>query len=125
MDQYLSAGCFVSYLIEERNLFKFRQLYLTADYLTVYGQTLAELEEDWITSLRDSTDVLPFDTAGLVRVIADIDLAYRRLWANFEGTASQLIAYGELNRGRLSWRQGRPSLAEEYVDRAESLLSSD
>jgi len=126
MDQYFAVGCFVGYLIEqEEDSSAFAQLYTMGDYRAAYGRRLTQLESDWITSLRDAADALPFDPVELVRVAAEVDDAYRRLWDGFEGTPSQLAAYQRLDRARVALLQGRLSTAQEHLQLFESLLSAE
>lgn len=49
---YLEAGSFTKYLINHYSYNKFREVYYTADYLSVYGKSLSELEREWLSSLR-------------------------------------------------------------------------
>jgi LysM repeat protein len=122
LDQYFAAGCFVGYLIERESWAKFAQVYLNGDYSAVYGRTLNRLELDWIFSLRDAADDLPFDPDELVRIAAEVDDAYRRLWADFEGTPLQFAAYERLDRARLALLQGRLGAAQEHLEVFETLL---
>src|SRR5262245_34723630 len=60
---YIIAGSFVKFLIENRGLARFRDLYETTDYAKAYGQSLATLEQAWRASLADgrrsSVDMAP------------------------------------------------------------------
>jgi hypothetical protein len=50
---YILAGSFVGFLLERYGLARFRRLYETEDYETVYGQSFATLETAWRVSLPD------------------------------------------------------------------------
>lgn len=50
---YILAGSFVGFLLERYGLARFRRLYETEDYETVYGKSLATLETEWRVSLAD------------------------------------------------------------------------
>ena len=49
---YVLAGSFVEFLIERYGLPKFRALYESANYESVYGDSFGELERQWRTSLQ-------------------------------------------------------------------------
>jgi len=121
-DQYLAAGCFVGYLIETQGAATFGQVYTGGDYRAVYGRTLNQLESEWMASLNEAQVELPFDPAELVRIAAEIDDAYRRLWPEFEGAPAQLAVYGRLDRARLALLQGRLGAAQEHLAAVEELL---
>jgi LysM repeat protein len=122
LDQYLAAGCFVGHLIETEGTSTFSEVYLNGDYRAVYGRTLTQLESDWIAALGEAAEDLPFDAAELAEVATQVDDAYRRLWADFEGTPAQFIAYARLDRARLSLWQGRLTAAQEHLQVLETLL---
>ena len=122
LDQYLAAGCFVGYLIEEKGASAFGEVYLDGDYSAAYGQSLNQLESDWIVSLRDAAAELPFAPDELVQIVTAVDDAYRRLWAGFAGTPAQFTAYQRLDRARLSLLQGRLGAAREHLELFETLL---
>ncbi len=123
-DQYLAAGCFVGYLIETQGVATFEQVYTGGDYRAVYGRTLDQLESEWIASLVEAQVELPFDPAELVRIAAEIDDAYRRLWAEFEGAPAQFAIYERLDRARLALLQGRLGAAQEHLELAAPLLET-
>jgi hypothetical protein len=120
LDQYFAAGCFVGYLIEKENWSTFAQVYLSGDYDAVYGQRLNQIEADWIATLREAAAELPFDPDELVRLAAEVDDGYRRLWADLP--SAQSAAYRRLDRARLALLQGRLSTAQEHLDAFEELL---
>lgn len=122
LDQYLAAGCFVGHLIETEGISTFSQVYLNGDYRAVYGRTLNQLESDWLVTLSEPPADLPFDAAELTQVATRVDDAYRRLWADFEGTPAQFLAYARLDRARLSLWQGRLAAAQVHLDALEALL---
>jgi hypothetical protein len=109
-------------LIETEGISAFSEVYLNGDYRAVYGRTLGQLESDWRAALGEAADDLPFDAAELVQIAIQVDDAYRRLWADFEGTPAQFIAYARLDRARLSLWQGRLTAAQEHLQVLETLL---
>ncbi len=125
LDQYFAAGCLVGYLIEKEGASTFGQIYLDGDYDAVYGQTLNQLEADWIAALQDVAEGLPFDPEELVRIASELDEAYRRLWADFEGTPEQFTTYEQLDRARLALLQGRLSAAQQHLDQLAAPQSSE
>ncbi len=56
---YIIAGSFVGFLIENRGLARFRDLYETTDYAKAYGQSLATLEQEWRASLAKKAATRP------------------------------------------------------------------
>jgi hypothetical protein len=122
LDQYLAAGCFVGYLIEDKGASAFSELYLDGDYRAAYGQSLNQLESEWIVSLEDAAEDIPFAPDELVQTTTAVDDAYRRLWADFAGTPAQFRAYRRLDRARLSLLQGRLGAAREHLELFGTLL---
>ena len=72
--------------------------------------------------MQDTAQELPFPPDELVQIVTAVDDAYRRLWADFEGSPAQFIAYQRLDRARLSLLQGRLSIAQEHLESFETLL---
>jgi hypothetical protein len=52
MTAYILAGSFVGFLIERYELARFRQLYETESYESVYGKSFQELEQEWREQLQ-------------------------------------------------------------------------
>lgn len=119
LDQYFAAGCFVGYLIETGDGAAFAELYSSGDYRAVYGRTLNQLESDWIAALQQAADDLPFDPDELVQTVVELNDAYRRLWADFEGTPTQFAVYERLDRARVAVLQGRLDDAQEHLSMLE------
>jgi len=49
---YVLAGSFVGFLIERYAVTRFRRVYETEDYDTVYGKSFGALEREWRASLQ-------------------------------------------------------------------------
>ncbi len=122
LDQHLAAGCFIGYLIETLGESTFGQVYLSGNYRAVYDKTLDQLVSDWIATLREAADDLPFDADELVRTATEVNDAYRRLWTDFEGTPTQFAAYEQLDRARMALLQGRLGVAQDHLQMLEELL---
>lgn len=106
LQNYYAAGCFAQYLIETHGLDKFRALYRSGDYASVYGAPVETLEEAWIAKL-DGVDVaLPFEPEALVNATSAVGRAYTTLFANFRGTAAQRTAYQTLDAARIALLAG-------------------
>jgi hypothetical protein len=119
LDQYFAAGCFVGYLIETGEGAAFAELYSSGDYRAVYGRPLNQLESDWIAALQQAADDLPFDPDELVQTVVELNDAYLRLWADFEGTPTQFAVYERLGRARVAVLQGRLDDAQEHLGMLE------
>jgi LysM repeat protein len=127
-DQYLAAGCFVGYLIEQEGWEAFTQVYASGDYQAVYGQSLTQLEQGWTRYLQNSTEQLPLDKTQeeplepdeLVRTLAAVDDAYRLLWDDFAGTPAQFDRYRQLDQARLAALRGQLNVARELLPAPES-----
>jgi LysM repeat protein len=122
LDQYLAAGCFVAYLIETEGLSAFSDVYLSGDYQSVYGKTLEQLAADWTAVLRDTEEDFTFDPDALVQIASDVNEAYRRLWAEFEGTPAQFSTYDHLDRARMALLQGRLDAAQGHLEQIKEPL---
>ena len=122
LEQYFTAGCFVSYLIEREGETAFVEVYLSGDYRAVYERSLGQLEADWMAALGDAADDLSFDPDDMVSIVADVNDAYLRLWADFEGTPPEFTAYGWLDRARMAVLQGRLGAARGHLEMAEEFL---
>jgi len=121
---YYAAGCFVQYLIETYGSEKFGQLYSTGDYTGVYGQSLAALEQEWISYIEASELSLPFTPDGLVEAVDAVGTAYDELFANFQGTQAQMVAYLELDEARLALLEGRLEDSATYLAEFRRVLNS-
>lgn len=122
LDQYFAAGCFVGYLIEREGEAALAEVYLSGDYRAVYGRSLGQLEADWMAALGEAADDLTFDPDEMVSLVSDMNDAYLRLWADFEGTPPEFSAYGWLDRARVAVLQGRLGAAREHLAMAEEYL---
>jgi hypothetical protein len=129
-DQYLAAGCFVGYLIEQEGWEAFAQVYTSGDYRAAYEQTLAQLEQGWTRYLQNSAETLPLDETqeapieadALVRTLTAVDEAYRLLWEDFAGTPAQFDRYRQLDQARLAALKGQLSVAREFLPALETPL---
>jgi hypothetical protein len=116
LDQHFAAGCFVAFLIEEQGAAAFDGLYVSGDYLDVYGQPLDQLEAEWMASLAPMAEELSVAAADLVRLTTAVNEAYAELWAEFEGTPAQMSTYRQLGRARLSLLQGQLDRVQEQLE---------
>jgi LysM repeat protein len=123
LDQYLAAGCFIGHLIETEGTVAYSQVYLNGNYSAAYGKTLEQLVFEWGASLRSTAEETPVDPDELVEVITEINDAYRRLWADFEGTSVEMAAYQWLDRARSALLQGNLEAAQQHLNALEALLS--
>jgi hypothetical protein len=121
LDQYFAAGCFVAFLMEEKGAATFDELYVSGEYLDLYGQSLDQLEAEWMASLTSMAEGISVDAMDLVRLTTAVNEAYTELWADFEGTPAQMNTYRQLGRVRLSLLQGQLDRVQEQL---ENLLGS-
>lgn len=124
LDTYYAAGCFVQYLIEKYGIGNFAEVYYTGDYYSVYGQSLKDLETEWIVTLEDSDHSLSFDPHRLEHYVAEVAAAYDRLFSNFTATTAQMNAYWDLDQARIDVLQGRFDDAEIHLTSFDQLLSN-
>jgi LysM repeat protein len=116
LENYYAAGCFVQYLIEQYGAAAFGQLYPSGDFVAVYGKTVETLEAEWIDELTADPVALPFAPADLVAAVADLEAAYRALFADFSGSPDQLAAYWALDAKRVALLEGRLGPAQQDID---------
>jgi LysM repeat protein len=121
---YYAAGCFVQYLIETYGPEKFGQFYPTGDYTGVYSQSLAALEQEWISHIEASELSTPFAPSDLIEAVDAIGIAYDELFANFQGTQTQMAAYLELDKARLALLEGRLEDSAIYLAEFRRVLNS-
>ena len=102
LENYYTAGGFVLYLVKTYGLEPFSRLYTTSSFEKIYGKTLAELEQEWRTSLKQAP--LPGDLAPaeLVQAVRTFESAYRDFVPTFIGLPRQQQAYYELDQARLA-----------------------
>lgn len=125
LDAYNAAGCFVKYLIEKYGTDKFAEVYHTGDYYSVYGQDLASLEAEWRTSLESSDYSIPFDPGKLAYYVAEVADAYDRLFVNFTGTTTQMMAYREVDKARNALLQGHFDDTATHLATFDALLAEE
>jgi hypothetical protein len=121
---YYAAGCFVQYLIETYGSEKFGQLYSTGDYTGVYSQSLAALEQEWISHIEASELSTPFAPSDLIEAVDAVGTAYDELFANFQGTQTQMAAYLELDKARLALLEGQLEDSATYLAEFRRVLNS-
>lgn len=97
LEHYYAAGCFVQFLIERHGVAALAQLYPTSDYAGVYGQTLAELEAEWLATTAARPISTALDPAALVTAVTETKRAYLDLLVNFDGRPEQVDAYRRLD----------------------------
>jgi len=106
LQNYYAAGCFVQYLIETYGMEKFRALYRSGDYESVYALSLEALEEAWIAELESVDMDMAFEPQALVNAVAAVGRFYTTLFANFRGTPAQLATYRTLDAARIALLEG-------------------
>lgn len=122
LDTYYTAGCFVQYLIEQYGPEKFAEVYHTGNYTGIYGQSLADIEADWIAALEAANYSLSFNPDDLVYYVEEVGAAYDRLFTGFTVTETQMEAYQELDRARIALLQGHLNDVEKHLTVFENLL---
>lgn len=113
---YYSAGGFVRYLIQTYGADKFAKLYTTADYSTVYGETLGVLQDAWLATLEAAVLPAGLDPGALVSHVEAVQQGYTDLFDGFSGTPDQMAAYRVLDQARISVLAGRFAEADAYLD---------
>lgn len=108
---YNLSGCFVAYLLQTYGLEKFDMVYESGDYVRVYGNSLAELDQEWqswLTSVPVSVN-----SQQLINTVNNVALAYQTyLAASSGGVHANWNAYLHLNRARLVANRGQFVQAE-------------
>jgi hypothetical protein len=122
LDLYVAAGCFVGYLVEEYGIADFKQLFTSGDYAAIYGRAQARLETEWLETLEPIGDELAFEAEDLVTAMAEVAETYDRLFADFDGTPSQMAAYRELDQARIAMLQARFEEGRDHLSEFEALL---
>lgn len=115
LQNYYAAGCFAEYLIEAHGIDKFRTVYRSGDYESVYGASLETLEEAWIADIETSAVSLPFEPEALVNAVAAVGRAYTTWSANFRGTTAQRTAYQTLDAARIALLTGDLATVNEKL----------
>lgn len=106
LPNYYTAGCFVQYLIETYGVEKFGQLYPTSNYSGLYGQSLAALEAEWLSTV-DAAPPVALDPTALVTAVEQVGQAYSDLFDSFIGQPNELAAYPFVDAARLAVLEGR------------------
>ncbi len=124
LPNYYAAGCFVQYLIQMYGPEKFGKLYATGNYTSVYGKSLAALEEAWIANIEFSNAEIPFDPTDLIAAVDAVSSGYTTLFADFSGTSSQLSAYEALDAARIALLEGEfDTVGQRLADFQQALES--
>jgi len=125
LPNYYAAGCFVQYLTETYGPEKFGQLYPTGDYVGVYGQSLAALEQEWLSYIDASELSMQFAPSNLIEAVDAVGTAYDELFADFQGTPTEMVAYQELDKARLALLEGRLEDSATHLTEFRQILNSD
>ncbi len=115
LQNYYAAGCFVEYLIETYGTNKFRAVYRSGDYESVYGASLEALEAAWIADIEANAVPIPFEPGALVNAVAVVGRTYTTRLANFRGTAAQRSAYQTLDVARIALLKGDLATVNEKL----------
>ncbi len=115
LQNYYAAGCFAEYLIETHGMDKYRMVYRSGDYESVYGASLAMLEAAWIADIETGAVAVPFESEALVNAVAAVGRAYTTRLANFRGTAAQRTAYQTLDAARIALLKGDLAVVTEKL----------
>ncbi|MBN2002563.1 MAG: LysM peptidoglycan-binding domain-containing protein [Anaerolineae bacterium] len=113
---YYSAGGFVRYLIQMYGAEKFAKVYTSANYSSVYGETLTALQDSWLATLETTVLPAPLDPDTLVSHVEAVQDAYTQLFDGFNGTSEQMNAYRVLDQARISVLAGRFAEADAYLE---------
>lgn len=97
LEHYYAAGCFVQFLIERHGVAALAQLYPTSDYVGVYGQSLVELEAEWLATTAARSISTALDPAALVTAVTETKRAYLDLLVDFDGRPEHVDAYRQLD----------------------------
>lgn len=97
LEHYYAAGCFVQFLIERYGAEAFSRLYPTGDFVGVYGQTLANLEAEWLAETAARPILTQLAPTELLVAVTKTKAAYLDLLAKFEGRPEQMAAYRRLD----------------------------
>jgi LysM repeat protein len=117
---YFGSACFVGYLIELEGLDTLEQLYHTADYLALYGETLTGLDADWQAELAARAGQLTIDPGPLVKYTDELSRAYDYVFGNYDDSPVMVDAYHAVDRARVALWSGdyvttRAALDEVYA----------
>jgi len=118
MPNYMTAACFVGYLIELKGTGTFARVYKTSDYQSVYGAPLKQLQATFENSIDSNASSLPFDPARLVTIYAQIQDGYAKLFVNPNPDES---AYRLLDRARIAVLTSKFNEADNLLTQFRSL----
>lgn len=124
LENYYTAGCFVKYLISTYGPDKFGQLYPTGNYAIIYGKSLIELEQDWISYLDTQISLISFNPDDLITMVESVSNAYGLLFSNFQGTSNQMLAYEILDKARIALMEGRFEEARLELSKFDIILKN-
>ena len=119
-DNYMASGCFVAFLAEHWGIEKITQLYHPADWESVTGLTLAELDALWAEAMTTLASEVTVDGAALVGMEAEMGRAYAYLAAHLGKVRGQPAGWA-LDGLRVTWRMGRFDKARAYADEFRAL----
>jgi hypothetical protein len=125
LDLYFTAGCFVTYLIDEYGVSDFKELFTSGNYAGIYGLTQAQLEAQWIETLDGIAEDLAFHPEDLVASVDDVTSAYDQLFGDFGGSAAEMAAYRKLDRARIAMLEGHFEDAQDHLTEFEALLAGN
>jgi len=122
-NNYMASGCFVSFLVGNWEIGAVAQLYHPADWQSVTGQTLTELDALWAAEMTALADKGAEDAAALVELLDEMGRAYAYLTAHPASVQGQPAGWA-LDGLRVAWRMGRFDKARAYAAEFHALTSA-
>ncbi|ACZ43008.1 hypothetical protein Tter_2106 [Thermobaculum terrenum ATCC BAA-798] len=107
---YDEAGSFVGYLVRTYGLAKFKQVYVSGDYLGTYGKPLAQLDQEWRRYLISGRAQGPFapDPERYIESVGEVQARYEELFeALGRGQPISRRAYLLLDQARVEADRGQ------------------
>lgn len=118
---YFGSACFVQYLVETYGLQSMSQLYHSSDYMSLYGKSLSDLDQEWRAALQSRKSQMTIDPATLVSATQEVSRVYEYVFRNMNDTATMHQAYLAVDQARIALWKGDYSSMHTWLSRVYQL----
>ena len=118
---YFGSACFVQYLVETYGLQTMSKLYHSSEYMTLYGKSLPDLDQEWRLDLQGHQSEMTIDPAILVSATQEVTQAYEYVFRNINDTATMHQAYLAIDQARIALWKGDYTSTHLWLSRVYQL----
>ena len=112
---YFGSACFIDYLVQTYGLELMGELYHSSDFTTLYGSSLAALNDEWRRSLEAQQGDRTLDAQALTERTLHVSQAYAYVFNNYNDTDTLLLGYAAVDRARVALWKGKFDEVDQWL----------